>query len=71
MLLSDGIPTEDVLGFRTHSAVHKRIKRIQQQYLDFDPDFKKESFLVIDKSVVCESCSESEADGEAVCVAEA
>ena len=32
----------DILGFRTHSAVHKRIKRIQQQYLDFDPDFKKE-----------------------------
>ena len=34
----------DVLGFRTHSAVHKRIKRIQQQYLDFDPDFKKEYY---------------------------
>ena len=32
----------DILGFRTHSAVHKRIKRIQQQYLDFDPDFRKE-----------------------------
>ena len=32
----------DILGFRTHSAVHKRIKRIQQQYLNFDPDFKKE-----------------------------
>lgn len=34
----------DILGFRTHSAVHKRIKRIQQQYLDFDPDFKKEYY---------------------------
>ena len=32
----------DILGFKTHSAVHKRIKRIQQQYLDFDPDFRKE-----------------------------
>ena len=32
----------DILGFRTHSAIHKRIKRIQQQYLDFDPDFRKE-----------------------------
>lgn len=34
----------DILGFRTHSAVHKRIKRIQQQYLDFDPDFRKEYY---------------------------
>lgn len=32
----------DVLGFKTHSAIHKRMKRIQQQYLDFDPDFRKE-----------------------------
>ena len=32
----------DILEFRTHSAVHKRMKRIQQQYLDFDPDFRKE-----------------------------
>jgi predicted DNA-binding protein YlxM (UPF0122 family) len=34
----------DILGFRTHSAIHKRIKRIQQQYLDFDPDFRKEYY---------------------------
>ena len=34
----------DILGFRTHSAVHKRIKRIQQKYLDFDPDFRKEYY---------------------------
>ena len=34
----------DILGFKTYSAVHKRIKRIQQQYLDFDPDFKKEYY---------------------------
>lgn len=32
----------DILGFKTHSAVQKRMKRIQQQYLDFDPDFRKE-----------------------------
>ncbi len=34
----------DILGFKTHSAVHKRIKRIQQKYLDFDPDFRKEYY---------------------------
>ena len=34
----------DVLGFKTHSAIHKRMKRIQQQYLDFDPDFRKEYY---------------------------
>ena len=34
----------DILGFRTHSAIHKRIKRIQQNYLDFDPDFRKEYY---------------------------
>ncbi len=34
----------DILGFKTHSAIHKRIKRIQQQYLDFDPDFRKEYY---------------------------
>ena len=34
----------DILDFRTHSAIHKRIKRIQQQYLDFDPDFRKEYY---------------------------
>lgn len=32
----------DVLGFKTHSAIQKRMKRIQQQYLDFDLDFRKE-----------------------------
>lgn len=32
----------DILGFKTHSAIQKRMKRIQQQYLDFDPDFRKE-----------------------------
>lgn len=32
----------DLLGFKTHSAIQKRMKRIQQQYLDFDPDFRKE-----------------------------
>lgn len=34
----------DILGFKTHSAVHKRIKRIQQKYFDFDPDFRKEYY---------------------------
>lgn len=32
----------NILGFKTHSAIQKRMKRIQQQYLDFDPDFRKE-----------------------------
>lgn len=32
----------DILGFKTHSAIQKRMKRIRQQYLDFDPDFRKE-----------------------------
>lgn len=31
-----------ILGFKTHSAIQKRMKRIQRQYLDFDPDFRKE-----------------------------
>ena len=34
----------DILGFKTHSAFHKRIKRIQLQYLDFYPDFRKEYY---------------------------
>lgn len=46
-LLVDGKTQAEVasiLGFRTHSAIHKRIKRIQQHYLDFDPDFRKEYY---------------------------
>lgn len=32
----------DIFGFKTHSSIQKRMKRIQQRYLDFDPDFRKE-----------------------------
>ena len=46
-LLVEGKTQEEVsqaLGFKTHSAINKRIKRIREQYLEFDPDFKKEVY---------------------------
>lgn len=34
----------DELGFKTHSAVTKRIISIREKYLKFDPDFRKEYY---------------------------
>ncbi len=46
-LLINGKTQEEIasiLGFKTHSAVNKRIKRIRSQYFEFDPDFRKEYY---------------------------
>ena len=46
-LLINGNTQEEIasmLGFKTHSAVNKRIKHIRSKYFEFDPDFKKEYF---------------------------
>ena len=46
-LLINGNTQEEIagiLGFKTHSAVNKRIKRIRSKYFEFDPDFKKEYY---------------------------
>ena len=33
-----------ILGYKSHSAINKRIKNINARYLEFDPDFKKEYY---------------------------
>lgn len=46
-LLINGKTQEEIasiLGYKSHSAINKRIKNINARYLEFDPDFRKEYY---------------------------
>ena len=30
----------DKLGYKNHSGINKRIKKMREKYMEFDPDFK-------------------------------
>ena len=42
-MLLDGMTQKEIaekLGYKNHSGVNKRIKKMREKYMEFDPDFK-------------------------------